>query len=454
MAFNSISFLFYFLPAFILVYYLTPTRFKNFVLLCGSLIFYTAGEPKYIILLIVSTLVNFFLGRFIDSTKENRDRKVSFFLTLTMNVGILLIFKLSPLWSDLFSGGQIALPLGISFYTFQMLSYLIDVYRKEIPAEKSIVRFAAYATMFPQISSGPIVYYSEVSGALSDRKTSLEDLDAGLKTFVYGLCLKTLLADRLAILWHELQTTGFVSISTPLAWMGAFSYSMQLYFDFCGYSLMAIGIGRMLGFHFPENFNLPYMAKSIRDFYRRWHMTLGRWFQKYVYIPLGGNRKGLGCTLRNILIVWLLTSFWHGAGAHFFFWGLGLCAFIMLEKIMNMDGVLQRSKVFGHLYVLFVVPLTWVCFAIPGLSDLQTYFGRLFGFVAGVNVKAGDFWQAVTDYGIVFVIGILCCTPLPRKLFEKWKNHFVGMVILAVLFWLCVDRIYAAGNNPFMYLRF
>ena len=245
-----------------------------------------------------------------------------------------------------------------------------------------------------------------------------------------------------------------MSISTPLAWLGAFSYSMQLYFDFYGYSLMAVGLGRMLGFKLPQNFNMPYMAKSIREFYRRWHMTLGRWFQKYIYIPLGGSRRGLAVTLRNLLIVWLLTSFWHGAGAHFFFWGLGLCLFIMLERIMDMGGVLDRSKVFGHLYVLFVVPLTWVCFAIPDLGDLRTYFGRLFGFVAGVNVKAGDFLQALQNYGLYLLVGVLLCTPLPKKLFERFKNNFFGMVILAILFWMCVDRIYSAGNNPFMYLRF
>lgn len=454
MAFNSINFLLYFLPVFLLVYYLIPARFKNLVLLSGSLVFYTCGEPEYIILLIVSTLVNYFLARLLDGMK-GKCRKTAFFsLAIVMNAGCLLFFKLSPLFMERFGNARIALPLGISFYTFQALSYLIDVYRGEIPAERSIVRFAAYMTMFPQISSGPIVYYSEVSQGLGGRKVEWKDLDAGLKTFVYGLCFKILIADRLAILWHEIQTTGFISISTPLAWMGAFSYSMQLYFDFCGYSLMAVGIARMLGFHFPENFHMPYMAKSIRDFYHRWHMTLGRWFRKYIYIPLGGNRKGLAITLRNILIVWLLTSLWHGADAHFLIWGLGLCTLIILEKMTNIESVLQKSKIFGHLYVLFVIPLTWMCFAIPDISELQIYFGRLFGFIGGVNVKTGDFLQAVSHYGIVFLIGILCCTPLPRKLFEKWKDNIFGMIILAVLFWLCVDRIYLAGNNPFMYLRF
>lgn len=436
-----------------LVYYLTPAKAKNFVLLAGSLVFYTCGEPWYILLLVMSVLLNFFSAKMIDRAKGQGDRRAVFFVTLLIDVGILLFFKLSPLMQK-WLGGEIALPLGISFYTFQILSYLIDVYRKEIPAEKSLVSFAAYAAMFPQISSGPIVYYSEVSGALHGRKVTLKDLDSGLKTFVYGLCMKILVADRLAILWHELQTTGFVSISTPLAWLGAFSYSMQLYFDFCGYSLMAVGLGRMLGFKLPQNFNMPYMAKSIREFYRRWHMTLGRWFQKYIYIPLGGSRRGLAMTLRNLLIVWLLTSFWHGAGTHFFFWGLGLCLFIMLERIMDMGGVLSRSKVFGHLYVLFVVPLTWVCFAIADLGDLRTYFGRLFGFVSGVNVKAGDFVQALQNYGLYLAVGVLLCTPLPKKLFERFKNNFFGMVILAILFWMCVDRIYSAGNNPFMYLRF
>lgn len=434
-------------------YYLTPAKAKNFVLLAGSLVFYTCGEPWYVLLLVMSVLLNFYSAKMIDRIKEQGDRRAVFLVTLFVDVGLLAFFKLSPFMQK-WLGGEIALPLGISFYTFQILSYLIDVYRREIPAEKSLISFATYAAMFPQISSGPIVYYSEISGALHGRRVTLKDLDNGLKTFVYGLGMKILVADRLAILWHELQTTGFVSISTPLAWLGAFSYSMQLYFDFYGYSLMAVGLGRMLGFKLPQNFNMPYMAKSIREFYRRWHMTLGRWFRKYIYIPLGGSRRGLAVTLRNLLIVWLLTSFWHGAGTHFFFWGLGLCLFIMLERIMDMGGVLDRSKVFGHLYVLFVVPLTWVCFAIPDLGDLRTYFGRLFGFVAGVNVKAGDFLQALQNYGLYLLVGVLLCTPLPKKLFERFKNNFFGMVILAILFWMCVDRIYSAGNNPFMYLRF
>lgn len=434
-------------------YYLTPAKAKNFVLLAGSLVFYTCGEPWYVLLLVMSVLLNFYSAKMIDRIKEQGDRRAVFLMTFFVDVGLLAFFKLSPFMQK-WLGGEIALPLGISFYTFQILSYLIDVYRREIPAEKSLISFATYAAMFPQISSGPIVYYSEISGALHGRRVTLKDLDNGLKTFVYGLGMKILVADRLAILWHELQTTGFVSISTPLAWLGAFSYSMQLYFDFYGYSLMAVGLGRMLGFKLPQNFNMPYMAKSIREFYRRWHMTLGRWFQKYIYIPLGGSRRGLAVTLRNLLIVWLLTSFWHGAGTHFFFWGLGLCLFIMLERIMDMGGVLDRSKVFGHLYVLFVVPLTWVCFAIPDLGDLRTYFGRLFGFVAGVNVKAGDFLQALQNYGLYLLVGVLLCTPLPKKLFERFKNNFFGMVILAILFWMCVDRIYSAGNNPFMYLRF
>jgi len=434
-------------------YYLTPAKAKNFVLLAGSLVFYTCGEPWYVLLLVMSVLLNFYSAKMIDRIKVQGDRRAVFLMTLFVDVGILAFFKLSPFMQK-WMGGEIALPLGISFYTFQILSYLIDVYRREIPAEKSLVSFATYAAMFPQISSGPIVYYSEISGALHGRRVTLKDLDSGMKTFVYGLGMKILVADRLAILWHELQTTGFVSISTPLAWLGAFSYSMQLYFDFYGYSLMAVGLGRMLGFKLPQNFNMPYMAKSIREFYRRWHMTLGRWFRKYIYIPLGGSRRGLAVTLQNLLIVWLLTSFWHGAGAHFFFWGLGLCLFIMLERIMDMGGVLDRSKVFGHLYVLFVVPLTWVCFAIPDLGDLRIYFGRLFGFVAGVNVKTGDFLQALQNYGLYLLVGVLLCTPLPKKLFERFKNNFFGMVILAILFWMCVDRIYSAGNNPFMYLRF
>lgn len=446
MVFNSVEFLLGFLPIFLLLYYLTPVRFRNITLLVGSVVFYTYGEPRYIFLLMGSVAVNFILGRYLYG------RRWLFILAAAVNVLMLFFFKCMPLTEGFADKG--GLPLGISFYTFQTISYLTDVYRGEIACERSIVRFGTYISMFPQLVAGPIVNYSEVSDDLKARTYRLSYVDAGLKIFVAGLVLKVLLADRLAILWHEIQTVGAVSISTPLAWMGAFGYSLQIYFDFYGYSLMAVGLGKMLGFSLPENFDLPYMSKSVREFYRKWHMTLGRWFKKYVYFPLGGSRKGTLRTCFNLFIVWALTSFWHGSSLNYFAWGMSLWLFIVLERLLDRRGFLEKSRVLSHCYVLFVIPLTWMCFAIPDFKELLTYFGRMFGVVQGVNVNGADAARAFYNYGVLFGVGILLCTPLPKKLFLKWKDSFAGMFILAVLFWMCVEQIMKMGDNPFMYFRF
>lgn len=454
MVFNSIEFLLYFLPAFTLIYYLTPVRYRNITLLAGSIFFYAYGEPVYVLLLMGSVLVNFAVGKYlsIERKKNSSRRRLLFWVTAGADVFVLCFFKCVPQTGWL--SGSVGLPLGISFYTFQILSYLADVYRGEIYAEKSLLRLGTYIAMFPQLVAGPIVNYSEVSEDLQSRSYRLAYVDEGLKIFVAGLSLKVLLADRLSVLWHQIQTVGFISISTPYAWLGAIGYSMQIYFDFYGYSLMAVGLGRMLGFHLPENFNMPYMAKSVREFYRRWHMTLGRWFAKYVYIPLGGSRRGMFRTVVNLFIVWMLTSFWHGGGLHFFAWGMSLWLLIVMERLFDRKGLLAKSRVLSHCYVLFVIPLTWMCFAIPDFGDLGIYFGRLFGFVQGINVNKADVTGALADYGVFLALGILLCTPLPKKLFEKWKDNVAGMFLLAVLFWMCVGRIMAEGNNPFMYFRF
>lgn len=454
MVFSSVEFLLGFLPVFILLYYITPVRYRNITLLAGSILFYAYGEPVYVFLLIGSVVVNFEAGKLLGiENKINKRKKRALYLSIVaVDVLMLAFFKLLPEVSR--AGDSVALPLGISFYTFQILSYVTDVYRGDIRAERSIVRLGTYISMFPQLVAGPIVNYSEVSEDLRKRTYSLAQVDEGLKTFVLGLALKVLLADRLAILWHDIQTIGFVSISTQLAWLGAVSYSMQIYFDFYGYSLMAVGLGRMLGFTLPENFILPYMSKSVREFYRRWHATLGRWFRNYVYIPLGGSRKGTLRTIINLLVVWILTSFWHGGSINFLLWGLSLWFLIVMERLLDRNGRFRRMKLLPHLYVLFVIPLTWICFAIPDLADLKIYFGRMFGFVSGIRVNAGDAAKVLQNYGLLLLAGIFLCTPLPKRLFERFKDRIPGMLLLAVLFWMCVWRIMVEGNNPFMYFRF
>lgn len=448
MLFNSIDFLLGFLPIFLILYYLTPVSYRNITLLIGSILFYAYGEPVYVFLLIGSGIVNYAVGNLID--KKNRisekKRQAIYIIMASVDVFVLGFFKWTP--------NEIGLPLGISFYTFQIISYLTDVYRGEIRAERSLIRLGSYFTMFPQLISGPIVYYSEVADDLKKRKYSLVAVDAGLKSFVTGLSLKVLLADRLAIMWFEIQTVGFESISTSLAWLGAIAFSLQIYFDFYSYSLMALGLGKMLGFQLPENFDLPYTAKSVREFYRRWHISLGRWFKKYVYITMGGNRKGTLRTIFNLFIVWVLTSFWHGGTVHFILWGLSLWFLITLERILDPKNKMSNMRVFPHIYLCFFIPLTWMCFAIDDLGQLGIYFGRLFGVIQGVNVNSRDVFRYLSDYGILLLFGILFSTPILKKIQEKCKDTIPGMLVLAILFWLCIWHIMNEGNNPFMYLRF
>lgn len=438
MVFSSIEFLLYFLPIFILVYMIAPQRPRNGILVIGSLIFYAYGDLRWLGLLVVSAVGNFVLARVIR-------RKSGLIAAVAVNIGVLILFKY-------YQGGAM-LPLGISFYTFQVVSYLVDVYRREVPAERNIVDFAAYIMMFPKLVMGPITSYQEVRRQLRRRICDAESLQDGLKLFILGLCGKVLLADRLALLWQEVQVTGFESISTPLAWIAAVAYSLQLYFDFAGYSLMAVGLGRMLGFGLPENFRQPYMASSVREFYRRWHMSLGDWFCKYVYIPLGGSRKGEGRTVCNLLAVWLLTSLWHGITGNFLIWGMGICLLIILERQV---GRLWKGKAPAvcHLYLWVVIPVTWMCFAITDMGQLGIYLGRMVGLGESVAVYAQDWQKALTDYGLLLAAGMAASTPLVRWLYQKLEKRGLGMLLLAVGFWFCVHRIMLEGENPFMYRNF
>jgi len=437
---------------------------KNAVLLMGSLVFYAFGEPEYLWLLIISVSVNYFLGlhlargaRLKKKDKKQGKRKLEYkrkvLLTIAVagNIGILAAFK-----SGIGAGG---LPLGISYYTFRILSYLIDVYKGEETKETSFLRLATYITMFPQLLSGPIATYGEVREEIYEREFSAKSIQTGLKVFTMGLVFKVLLADRLGLLWREVQVTGFESISTPLAWIAAVAYSMKLYFDFNGYSLMAVGLGQMLGFSLPSNFKNPYMASSVRNFYRRWHITLGRWFCRYVYIPLGGNRKGEWRTIFNLLCVWLLTALWHGCTLNFLIWGIMLWALIVMERQAERLGAGRLlshgiGKALPHLYLWFVIPVSWMCFAITDLSQLGTYLGRMFGMVEGICVSADDWKKALMNYGALFAAGGFACTPALQKLFQRFKDSLPGMLLLIALFWLCVWRIQTEGQNPFMYLNF
>ncbi|MDP4121131.1 MAG: MBOAT family O-acyltransferase, partial [Bacillota bacterium] len=331
----------------------------------------------------------------------------------------------------------------------------IDVYRRDVPCEKSLLRLGTYLFFFPKLQEGPITRYDEMSATLRKPVINLQNLESGFQTFVLGLCYKVLLADKMGGLWNQLTVIGYDSISSPLAWLGMAAYTLQLYFDFHGYSLMAMGIGRMLGFSLPRNFQFPYCSKSISEFYRRWHVTLGRWFRDYVYIPLGGSRAGTARTIFNLLFVWCLTGLWHGTGWNFMLWGLSLFFLIALEKLF-LKRWLEKFPLIGHLYVLFFIPLTWMLFANPHMQDLIVYFSRLFPFTtAGINVYSRDWLEYGRQYAPYLLSGIVFLLPWPEKfLLNEHKHKVITTLLLAVFFWLCVYSIHNSANNPFLYLQF
>ena len=464
MVFSSLEFIFRFLPLFLIIYYIMPARFRNAVLFLGSLCFYAWGDLKYLVLILISILINYFAVR--EMKRNKVYSRIWLIAALLFNFGMLFFFKYInfaieninvPLRALTHGTGiaslQLGLPLGISFYTFQAVSYVIDVYRGDSKDNPNLFRFATYLVMFPKLVSGPIAAYGDMGEQLEERRYGLFKFEKGLKLFVIGLGMKVLIANRIGILWNDIQTIGFESISTSLAWLGSFGYSLQLYFDFQGYSLMAIGIGRMLGFHLPENFNHPYMSKSMTEFWRRWHMTLGAWFRNYVYIPLGGNRKGTGRLAFNMLVVWLLTGLWHGASWNFVLWGLVLFILILLEKLF-FKRILDNSRIIARIYMLLAIPLTWTLFAISNLGDAGIYFGRLFGIVPGINVNAGDFMKYFGQYKWLFLVGLFFCFPYGKRLFEKFQNSIFCTGFLFLVFWYSVYLLANGVNNPFLYFQF
>lgn len=458
LVFSSLEFLFRFLPVFLVIFYLTPVKYRKIVLFIGSILMYACGEPQFVFLLLACTGLNFLIGKnmradiespFLHSKWRDKKRRRWLLLALITDVGVLAFFKIGNA-----ADSNILLPLGISFYTFKMISYQMDVFRGKVEADTSFWGFGAYVCMFPQLTSGPIMRYEDASEGLGNLGCRPERFEDGLRLLVIGLGAKVLLADRLGLLWNDLQTIGFESISTPLAWLGAFTYSLQLYFDFEGYSLMAVGIGMMIGLPYIKNFNQPYMAASVSDFWRRWHMTLGSWFRDYVYIPMGGNRKGLPRLLFNLCIVWLLTGLWHGGSVNFLLWGITVGVFVILEKLFYGEW-LGRHKVFSHIYVWIVIPLTWVIFAVTSLPDLGIYFGRLFPFFGiGETLNPQDILKYFSMYWWLLLAGIFFCVPMVSAWFNKHRKRWYANALLLVLFWMAVYQLTNAANNPFMYFRF
>ena len=458
MVFSSILFLFRFMPIAFGIYYLTPRRYKNAVLFVVSLIFYSWGEVRYLPIMIASTVVDYVASLGIERRRAKGFRGRGYLaLSLCFNLGSLGFFKYSGFLAENLNALlglnipvlALTLPLGISFYTFQTMSYTIDVYREDVKAEHNFINFGAYVTLFPQLIAGPIVRYSDVARELKERTHTLEGVGKGIQTFIMGLGSKVLIANNIGSLWTRVSAMDFATVSTPLAWLGIMAFALQIYFDFSGYSLMAIGLGKMLGFEFPQNFNYPYISKSITEFWRRWHMTLGSWFREYVYIPLGGNRKGAARQYFNILVVWATTGLWHGASWNFVLWGLYFALFLCIEKAFLLKK-LEKSRVLSHIYLLVLVLISWVLFAITDFALLGQFFTRLFGGYAG-----SDWIYYLRNYGITFILGFLFSTPILRKVRDKLgENHLLVTVFCAVVFLMSVAYLVDSTYNPFLYFRF
>ncbi len=403
--------------------------------------------------LLAAILVNFLFSK---AQFAEKSKSLLFFI-LAIDAGMLIEFKILSQFVN-----SSLMPIGISFYIFKMISYQMDVYNRKIEGDVTFIDVATYFSMFPQIVSGPIMRFDKykenpmLREDVSGGRSLWACIEDGLRYFVAGLAMKVLIADHLSMLWNDIGTIGYESISTPLAWLGAYTYTLELYFDFWGYSLMAAGIGVMTGFPFITNFDHPYGSGSVSEFYRRWHATLGSWFRDYVYFPLGGSRKGSGRTILNLLVVWLITGFWHGITLNFILWGVMLFVIIVLEKFLVFAKLPEFiGKVIGRINVLVLIPLTWVIFAIPDFGHLGMYFSRLFPFFGqGVAVNDNDFFKNIGIYWMILLPGVILAVP---KVFEFWENrrtHWIFNVIWIVLFWFCVYSISGAAGNPFMYFRF
>ena len=467
MLFSSIPFLYYFLPLVLAVYFLTPRAGKNAVLFLSSLLFYAWGEPKFCIFMLLSILQGYVFGRLIEKHAQNKKRSKLF---LTASVALSLALLAYCKYADFFLSSvnavtglsfkllHVTLPIGISFYTFQILSYVVDVYRGSVPAQKSFLKLGTYIAMFPQLIAGPIVRYAEIAPQLDSRQTTLEDVSSGACRFVIGLSKKVLLANVLYELITAFQQSR--DLSVLYFWLYAVSFTLQLYFDFSGYSDMAIGLGRIFGFRFQENFNYPYISGSITEFWRRWHISLGSWFRDYVYIPLGGNRVSKAKWLRNILVVWMLTGLWHGASWNFVLWGLGFAVLLVAEKLVY-GRLLQRTHVLKHVYTLLLVTLSFVLFNADSVSEAVSQLGAMFG-AGGLPLVSTEGVYYLKSYAGTFLFATIGATPLVSNAISRFGKTRFGAQALTVLQPLVMLALLAACTaflvdgsfNPFLYFRF
>jgi len=464
MVFSSILFMFIYLPVVLAVYYIVPLRWRNLWLFVVNLVFYAWGEPVYIFLMVFSICINYVSGILIGKYSEDRKKAHTVLVINTVvNLAMLFFFKYFDLVAETLSqipGIHIptmglSLPIGISFYTFQTMSYPIDVYRGDAAVQKNYIKFGTFVALFPQLIAGPIVRYKDIADQLDERHHTLDRFASGVERFVIGLGKKVLIANNIGMLWDVYAASPAAELSFVGAWMACIAFSMQIYFDFSGYSDMAIGLGRMLGFEFLENFNYPYISKSVTEFWRRWHMSLGTWFRDYVYIPLGGNRHGVYRQLLNILIVWALTGFWHGASWTFLFWGLYYALFLIIEKLFLLKW-LKKVPWLGHIYTILVAFSGWVIFQQTSVSQILVFFRSMYGFAEAGFVTGTDLYY-LANYAILIAVALFASLPMGKKLYarvpEKARNILSPILIVLVL---VVSTAYLVDSsyNPFLYFRF
>ena len=464
MVFSSLTFLFIYFPITLVVMKLSPLKYRNFCLLVLSLLFYSYGEPKYIIIMLVSCIVDYFNGYMVDKYRDNKRIAKRFVIfSIVFNLGLLGFFKyydflvsiLNSIGINIFSPLNISLPIGISFYTFQTMSYPIDVYRNDAKVQKNLVNFSCYVTMFFQLIAGPIVRYKDIAAQLDHRIENENGFYNGIKRFVCGLAKKVILANNMGLIFEQINSLNNENISLLLAWLGIICFALQIYFDFSGYSDMAIGLASMFGFDLLENFNYPYIASSITDFWRRWHISLSSWFRDYVYIPLGGNRKGLYRQCINIMIVWLLTGLWHGASFNFMLWGLYYGLILIFETVIGLKMLKKLPAIFRHIYALILILIGWVIFNFTDFDMMINYFGLMFNNPVIIDNISLYF---IRDNIVLIIISIIACLPVRLSrlnpfVINKKFEYLMPLIILGTLI-ICVAFICESSYNPFLYFRF
>ena len=473
MVFSSLLFLFRFLPVVLVLYFAVPRRWKNLILLLVSLVFYAWGEPVYVLLMAVSIMVTWLGGLLVDRFKnagKSRAAKASLIVSVGIGLGFLIFFKYTGFLLRTVSSlsgwrgtiPAIALPIGISFYTFQTISYIIDVYRGNAGVQKNIISYGAYVTMFPQLIAGPIVQYRTIDAQLRSRRETAEEFAEGVNRFIVGLGKKVLLANNAGALWDGVRTLEAAGIPMVDAWIGLAAFTFQIYFDFSGYSDMAIGLGHMFGFRFLENFDYPYQSRSVTEFWRRWHISLGTWFREYVYIPLGGNRKGTAALIRNTMIVWLLTGIWHGADWNFLIWGLYYGVILLIEKLLLKNVLGELPAALSHLYCMLLVMLGWLIFSAADITNPTGYFLALFGLAGNGLADRGSLYLLSTN-AVLLILLIIGSTDLPKRAAQRVlrrvsDNDAVCIVLRCVfyagIFLISVAYLVDASYNPFLYFRF